>query len=91
MAELEKQVTLQDLRAIIHGLNMSGLSFIEDGAVAEIKGMIKALPSPEALNKLTNTPDAIINLQKDIGKIMKLIDNYSKRDMEYKTNFKRIS
>ena len=80
------EVTLQDLRAIIHGLKMATFSFVEEGALTEIKSMIKSLPSPEGINALE--PGMVKSVQADIGNIMRLIEVYGKRDMEYKTRYK---
>jgi len=79
-------ITLQDLRAIIHGLKMAPLGFIDDGAVDEINAMIKALPGPETINSLD--PMEIKGLQSSVGGIMELIEMYGKRDKEYKTRYK---
>jgi len=88
MANISKDLTLRDLRTIIHGLKMAGFGFVEEGAVDQINGMIKALPSPEELGSLANTPDAIKNIQNAVGEIMRLIEIYGKRDMEYKVRYK---
>ena len=79
-------VTLQDLRAIIHGLKMFSLSFVEEKALTEINSMIKALPSPETINTLR--PGDVKSLQNNVGQIMRLIEIYGKRDMELKTRYK---
>ena len=84
--ENKLDVTLQDLRAIIHGLKMASLGFIEDGAVDEINAMIKTLPGPETINELDSME--IKNIQNSVGSIMRLIEIYGKRDKEYKTRYK---
>jgi len=84
--ENKLDVTLQDLRAIIHGLKMASLGFIEDGAVDEINAMIKTLPGPETINELDLME--IKNIQNSVGSIMRLIEIYGKRDKEYKTRYK---
>ena len=87
MAEKDSfEVTLQDIRAIIHGLRMATFSFVEEQALTEIKSMIKALPGPEDLNGLE--PGQLKLIQSDVGNIMRLIEIYGKRDMEYKTRYK---
>lgn len=81
-------VTLERLKIIIHGLRMSTFVFVEDNAIDEIKSMIKALPLPEEIDKLVLLPAAIKNLQRDIGNIMRIIELYGKRDIEFKTRYK---
>lgn len=81
-------ITLDELKTIIHGLRMSTFSFVEDNAIDEIKAMIKALPLPENIDKLAIVPMAIKHLQRDIGNIMRLIELYGKRDIEFKTRYK---
>lgn len=81
-------VTLQDLRAIIHGLKMASLSFVEPEALDEIEAMIKSLPGAEELNQYAMDPPSLKQLQAQIGGIMRIIELYSKRDSEYKTRYK---
>jgi hypothetical protein len=81
-------ITLDELKTIIHGLRMSTLSFVEDNAIDEIKAMIKALPLPEAIDKLVTIPMGIKGIQRDVGNIMRLIELYGKRDIEFKTRYK---
>ena len=81
-------LTLDELKTIIHGLRMSTLSFVEDNALDEIKAMIKALPLPEAIDKLVTIPMGIKGIQRDVGNIMRLIELYGKRDIEFKTRYK---
>ena len=88
MPENVQNVTLDELKSIIHGLKMSPLSFIEDGAAEEIKAFIKALPSPEQLDGIASVPINITRLQADIGNIMRFIELYGKRDLEFKTRYK---
>ena len=80
------EVTLQNLRAIIHGLKMASFSFVEEKALSEINSMIKSLPGPETINTLD--PGDVKSLQNSVGKIMRLVELYGKRDMEYKTRYK---
>ena len=82
------EITVQELRTIVQGIKMAGLGFIEEGAIDEIKAMIKALPSAEEINKMTTTPNAIKRLQRDLGNIMRFIEIYGKRDKEFKTRYK---
>ena len=81
-------LTIHDLKAIIHGLKMSSFNFIEEGALDEIKAMIKALPSPESIDKMIESPDSFKSIQSAIGNIMRFIELYGKRDMEYKVRYK---
>jgi hypothetical protein len=84
--EIDNKVDLtrEEIKTIVHGLRMSTLSFVEDNAVDEIEAMIKALPLPEEIDKM----ESIKDLQANVGKIMRIIEIYSKRDMEYKTRYK---
>jgi hypothetical protein len=88
MANQSTELTLQELRKIIHGLKMSGFCSLDDAASDEIRSMIKILPSAETILTLTETPMAIDSLKENIGRIMRLIELYSKRDMEYKVRYK---
>jgi len=82
------EITLQDIRAIVHGLKMAGLAFVDQEALGDIESRIKLLPSPEEINKIAESPKAIHELQKFIGEIMQLIDVYSRRDPEFKARHK---
>lgn len=86
--ENKVQLTIEELKTIIHGLRMSTFSFVEDNAMIEIGAMIKALPSSEEIDKLAGAPKAIKNLQTSIGNIMQLIEAYGKRDVEYKVRYR---
>lgn len=81
-------ITLEELKTIIHGLRMSTLAFVEDNAIDEIKSMIKALPLPEDIDRMALYPNSVKNLQRDIGNIMRIIELYGKRDIEFKTRYK---
>ena len=52
-------LTLDELKTIIHGLRMSTLSFVEENARTEINAMIKALPLPEKIDHLDTIPSSI--------------------------------
>ena len=80
--------TIQELRTIIQGLKLSGLSFVDEEALTEIRAMIKTLPSAEELNTLINNPRSIKHLQQHVGGIIHLIEMYSKKDSEYKVRYK---
>ena len=54
-------ITVGELKVIIHGLKMSMLTFVEEGACDEIKAMISALPESEAIDALSAVPMAINN------------------------------
>ena len=82
------ELTVQEMKTIIHALRMSTLSFVEENAINEIQSMIKALPLPEEIDRISvHTPLSIKKLQKDIGNIMRLIELYGKRDLEFKTRY----
>ena len=86
--ENKTQLTIDDLKTIIHGIRMASFSFVEDDAMVEINAMIKALPLPEEIDKMAASPGAIKNLQEAIGNIMKLVETYGKRDVEYKVRYR---
>jgi hypothetical protein len=81
-------LTIDDIKIIVHGLKMNSFSYIEPNAFDEIKFMIKGLPQPEEIDKMTQFPHSIKVLQEQIGKIMRLIELYGKRDMEFLTRYK---
>lgn len=82
------QLSVDDLKTIVHGLKMASFNFVEDDAMDEIKLMIKALPSSEKIEQMIQFPKAIKNLQTTIGNIMRLIELYGKRDVEYKVRYR---
>ena len=82
------EFTIEEIKDIILGLRMSGLTFVEDGAIDEIRMMIKSLPSSENLEKGYNNKDSLKKLLNYIGEIMRFIELYGKRDMEYKARYK---
>ena len=82
------KLTIDDIKIIIHGLKMNSFSYIEPNAFDEIKFMIKGLPQPEEIDKMPQFPHTIKVLQEQIGKIMRLIELYGKRDMEFLTRYK---
>ena len=84
----KNRLTIDELHGIIKGLMLDSFASVEPNALVEIKAMIKFLPTPEALGKLADNPGNIEKIQSDIGKIMRLIELYSKRDVEYKTRYK---
>ena len=81
---------VRQLRAIIHGLKMSGLSFVDADALDAIKQRIKFLPSPEELNSISGNPESIKKVAKEIGEIIKLIEVYGKRGVEKKVREKSM-
>lgn len=86
--EIDSSLSLQDLRTIIHGLKMAGLSFIEEDAKEVINQKIAALPSTEQLLSITEKHDSLKMLTQQVGEIMRLIELYGKKDGEYKVRFK---
>jgi len=79
-------LTIQDLRAVIHGLRMMDLPFVEEKAADEVTQMIKALPEPETL--LNANSSYIKKLQADLKNIMTLIDQYAAEGQEYTIRYK---
>ena len=49
---------------------------------------VRPSPLPEEMDKLNGIPVAVKHLQRDIGNIMRLIELYGKRDVEFKTRYK---
>ncbi len=87
MATKEK-ISLDLLGDIIKGLKLDDFAYVEPDALVVIKSMIKNLPGREGLEQFSTNPYNIENIQKDIGKIMRLIELYGKRDLEYKTRYR---
>ena len=87
MAEEVQNVSIQELRAIIQGLKLSGLSFVEEDALEDIRFMINDLPSAEYLDSVAGDPDTRKEIARAVGEIMQLIEQYSKRNNEYKARF----
>jgi len=83
-----QQISLDLLGDIIKGLKLDDFAYVEPDALTIIKSMIKNLPERESLEQYALTPHNIENIQKDIGKIMRLIEIYGKRDLEYKTRYR---
>ena len=92
MPEVEKNqdLTLQDIRVIIHGLKMSGFACIEPEALDQIKFRIKSLPNPEELNGLTDELGSIKSIAKEVGEVMRLLEIYGKKGPEYKARFESL-
>ena len=86
MVEFAQDISLQDLRAIIHGLKIAGFSSIEDGASDHITFRIRSLPSAETL--VTLNPKLFRDVIKEVGEIMRLIEIFSSKNPEFKARFK---
>ena len=79
---------IQDLRAIIHGLKMSGFSYIGDEVMRDrISFMIEDLPTPESLMSMADTPLDIKHIQQQVGEIMRLIETGGARDENFKVRY----
>ncbi|MFA5313821.1 MAG: hypothetical protein WC375_11000, partial [Methanomassiliicoccales archaeon] len=89
-ANIPSDISIQDLRAIVHGLKMATLVSMEDTKLADmIHQRIKQLPSPEAINRLAEDAPAMLGKVKtEIGAIMQLVEENNKRDMVYKIKYK---
>lgn len=85
-----QDLTLQDMRVIIHGLKMSGFAYIEPEALDQIKFRIKSLPNPEELNSLGDDPASLKRIAKEVGEIMKLLEAYGKKGPEFKARFESL-
>lgn len=86
MSDEIQKLTFRDLKDDVLTLKMSTLSDVEESAANEILAMIKGLPGPEVLDSLD--AGGIKSVKKAIGRIRTLIEQYSKRDMEYKARYK---
>jgi hypothetical protein len=83
-----QNIEMQDMMAIIHGLKMSGLAFVETDALDAINDRIKNLPSSEALANVYGDPREVKRLCAEVGRIMELIDYYGTRNEESKARYK---
>ena len=92
MPEVAKNqdLTLQDMRVIIHGLKMAGFACVEPEALDQIKFRIKSLPNPEELNSLTDDLGSIKRIAKEVGEIMRLLEIYAKKGPEFKARFESL-
>ena len=88
MSEVDNNLSLQDLRAIIHGLKMSGFAFIEDEDTRyNITCMVSDLPCPEELLCMCEKPDELKSVREYVGEIMKIIDFGGSRDESFKIRY----
>ena len=91
MAQDQEQIQiieLQDMQIIVHGLKMSGFSFIETDAIDGINERIRLLPSSEHLVSLYDDPREVKRVCAEVGRIMELIDYYGTRNEESKARYK---
>ena len=88
MVEFPQDLSLQDLRAIIHGLKMAGFSSVDEGASDHIKFRINSLPSAEALSQISQNPKVFRDIIVEVGEIMRMVETYSKQGSEYSARFK---
>jgi hypothetical protein len=87
MVEFSQNLSIQDLRAMTHGLRRTEFTCIDEDAISQIKIKISALPTPEKLAKFCDEPLALRELVRQIGEIMQLIEIYGKMGQEYKSRF----
>lgn len=87
----EQNLSIDDLRKIIHSLKMSNFSFLEPSVLSIVDEQIKALPSSEALGKLLATPLELKHVREQIGNVMQIIDYYGTKNKEYKTRYKALT
>jgi hypothetical protein len=90
MTEFNQNLTLEELKSIIHGLRMSGFSFVEQEALPQIQFRIKNLPVTEELDKLADDPVSIRNIVGEIGELMRLLNIYGNKNSEYKVRFQSL-
>ena len=79
------ETTKNQLKSIILSLKMTNFS-VEHGAEDEIKAMIAALPSAEIIDIMNS--EEVKELRDSIGGIMSTIDQFGRRDSEYKARYK---
>jgi len=91
MQNKEQNLSIDDLRKIIHSLKMSNFSFLETSVLSIVDEQIKALPSSEALGKLLSTPLELKRVREQIGNVMQIIDYYGTKNKEYKTRYKALT
>lgn len=88
MPETGQSLGVQDLRAIIHGLKMSGFAFIQDEEIKEqVSFLLGSLPSPENLDSLLESPQELKHVQEHVGEIMNLIEQGSRKDESFKVRY----
>ena len=90
MAEFDQNLTVDELKAIIQGLRMSGFSFVEPEALSQIQFRIKNLPVGEEMDKLADDPVSIKNIVHEIGELMRLLEIYGSKNSEYKARFQSL-
>jgi len=72
----------ENLKELVKNLRICGFSHVEQSALQKIQELIKDLPAPENIDGYDD--HKIKMLEGYIGDIQKLIETYSKRDMESK-------
>ncbi|MFA7219231.1 MAG: hypothetical protein WC119_01845 [Synergistaceae bacterium] len=87
MPKNEQNLSVQDLRAIIHGLRMKEFSIDDEDASDQIHFMIKGLPTPETLDSMVNAPGELKDVQDTVGEIMRLIELGGRRDESFKVRY----
>ena len=88
MPDQEQSLSIQDLRAIIHGLRMSGFSFVGDEGVRDkITYMIEDLPNPEGLTGMADSPVDVKHVQQQVGEIMRLIEMGGTRNQDSRVRY----
>ena len=86
--ESVQNIELQDMMNIVHGLKMSGLSFVEPDALDYIQDRINELPSSEQLEVIYDDPREVKRLCAAVGSIMKMIEDYGMRNEEFSARHK---
>jgi len=90
MAQENNNLSLAELRKIIHVLKMENFANVEAEALSIIKIRISELPTPEALLSLSNTPKALDFFRHEISEIMRMIELYGTKDFEFKARYKAL-
>lgn len=90
-SEKHSELSLDDLRKIMHSLRMSNFAFLEPSVLSIVDEKIKAFPSPENLDQIAETPMALKQIREQIGEVMQIIDHYGTKGAEYKIRYKSLT
>jgi hypothetical protein len=82
-----ENLTIEEIRSIIQGLRLSGLSFVDPQAIDLIKEEIKHLPTAEDLSDCFENEVSLKNVIIQIGNILELIEKYNTKDVGYKSRY----
>ena len=84
MAKSGQNLSIQDLRAMIHGLRMATFAFVDEIAQDQVRFLIAGLPSPERLGSVAENPKDFNQVVEQVGKVMQLVEAYAEKGSEFK-------